>query len=136
MVIVFSSSLTVLLQFLSALPPSLRSFWAARMTQLLSRSGALICLEFPTHKLASSGGPPWSLPSTVYLELLKWPGKEISYDASGLVIETDEAKMSGKGLVRAAHYVPERTHGMGTVDGVVRDCISVWRHESYMMSGN
>lgn len=107
------------------------------MTQLLSRSGALICLEFPTHKLASSGGPPWSLPPTVHLELLKWPGKDISYDSSGLVVETDGARKSERALVRVAHYVPMRTHGMGIIDGVVRDCVSVWRHESYItMSGN
>ncbi|KAJ4404324.1 hypothetical protein N0V91_006018 [Didymella pomorum] len=113
--------------FLCALPPSLRPQWAQRVSALLAPNGTLICLEFPTHKPASSGGPPWSLPPTVHSELLKRPGEEISYDASGVVVATD-ARAANNALVREAHYVPRRTHDVGVVKGVVRDCVSVWRH--------
>lgn len=113
--------------FLCALPPSLRPQWAARMSQLLAKDGVLICLEFPTHKPASSGGPPWSLPPTVHAELLKRPGEEIEYNADGVVVATERGE--GKGaLRRVAHWTPARTHEVGVIKGVVRDCVSVWRH--------
>ncbi|KAL1597662.1 hypothetical protein SLS59_007360 [Nothophoma quercina] len=113
--------------FLCALPPSLRPAWAQRISSLLAPSGILICLEFPTHKPASSGGPPHSLPPTVHLELLKRPGEEISYGEGGVVVATD--RQAGEGaLVRVAHYTPRRTHDVGVIKGVVRDCVSVWRH--------
>ncbi|KAF3038563.1 hypothetical protein E8E11_005591 [Didymella keratinophila] len=113
--------------FLCALPPSLRPQWAKRISALLAPSGVLICLEFPTHKPASSGGPPWSLPPTVHSELLKRPGEEISYDEAGVVVATDRGPGEGA-LKRVAHYVPSRTHDVGVIKGVVRDCVSVWRH--------
>ncbi|KAJ4384822.1 hypothetical protein N0V86_000425 [Didymella sp. IMI 355093] len=113
--------------FLCALPPSLRPKWAKRISNLLAPNGRLICLEFPTHKPASSGGPPWSLPPTVHAELLKRPGDEISYDEAGVVVATDRSTGEGA-LERVAHYVPSRTHDVGVVKGVVRDCVSVWRH--------
>jgi hypothetical protein len=87
----------------------------------------LICLEFPTHKPASSGGPPWSLPPTVHSELLKRPGEEISYDEAGVAVATDRGPGEGA-LERVAHYVPRRTHDVGVIKGVVRDCVSLWRH--------
>jgi hypothetical protein len=116
-------------QFLCALPPSLRPRWAARMSQLLSPTGILICLEFPTHKPASSGGPPWSLPPTVHLELLKRPGEDIQYNDEGVVVATTREE-AGNALVRAAHWTPKRTHDVAVIKGVVRDCVSVWRHKS------
>ncbi|KAH7383976.1 S-adenosyl-L-methionine-dependent methyltransferase [Pyrenochaeta sp. MPI-SDFR-AT-0127] len=127
--------------FLCALPLSLRPKWAARIVSLLRHSqandqpsdhsldGVLICLEFPTHKPASSGGPPWSLPPTVHAELLKQPGKEISYDDQDVVKKTDRPE-TDDALVRVAHYTPRRTHTVGVVKGVVRDCVSMWRHKS------
>lgn len=114
-------------QFLCALPPALRPQWARRVSELLAPGGVLICLEFPTHKPASSGGPPWSLPPTVHAELLKRPGEEISYDEAGVVVATEREAGEGA-LERVAHYVPSRTHDVGVVKGVVRDCVSVWRH--------
>ncbi|KAF1962398.1 S-adenosyl-L-methionine-dependent methyltransferase [Byssothecium circinans] len=114
--------------FLCALEPSLRPRWAARMAHLLAPTGVLICLEFPTHKPPSSGGPPYSLPSLVHEELLKRPGEEISYDDTGKVVQTDRAE--GKdALVKVAHWTPERTVPVGIVKGVVTDRVSVWRHK-------
>ncbi|KAF2623811.1 S-adenosyl-L-methionine-dependent methyltransferase [Macroventuria anomochaeta] len=113
--------------FLCALPPDLRPACAKRISSLLAKTGTLICLEFPTHKPASSGGPPWSLPPTVHAELLKRPGEEISYDGGGVVVATDRAAGEGA-LVRVAHYTPRRTHDVGVIKGVVRDGVSVWRH--------
>ncbi|KAH7082809.1 S-adenosyl-L-methionine-dependent methyltransferase [Paraphoma chrysanthemicola] len=114
--------------FLCALPPDLRPRWAHRTASLLSPSGALVCLEFPTHKPAASAGPPWSLPPTVHVELLKRPGEDIKYNDTGVVVATDRPE-SAQALVRVAHYTPKRTIGPGVVNGVVRDCVSVWRHK-------
>ncbi|KZM18894.1 Methyl halide transferase [Ascochyta rabiei] len=113
--------------FLCALPPSLRPSWAKRISSLLSKNGSLICLEFPTHKPASSGGPPWSLPPTVHAELLKQPGEGISYDEGGVVVASERQEGPGA-LRRVAHYTPRRTHDAGVIKGVVRDSVSVWRH--------
>jgi hypothetical protein len=99
------------------------------MSQLLAPDGILICLEFPTHKPASSGGPPWSLPPTVHQELLKRPGEDISYDDAGVVVRT-EREESDTALVRVAHWTPKRTHDVAVIKGVVRDCVSVWRHKA------
>ncbi|OAL57228.1 S-adenosyl-L-methionine-dependent methyltransferase [Pyrenochaeta sp. DS3sAY3a] len=117
--------------FLCALPPELRSKWALRTVSLLKQSpdSRLICLEFPTHKPASSGGPPWSLPPTVHAELLKRPGDEITYDDQGVVVATERPEAENA-LVRVAHYTPQRSHGVGLVNGVVRDGVSIWRHKS------
>jgi hypothetical protein len=93
------------------------------------QDGMLICLEFPTHKPASSGGPPWSLPPTVHAELLKRPGEEIEYDDKGVVKATDRSEAENA-LVKVAHYTPKRTHSVGVIQGIVRDCVSMWRHKS------
>lgn len=43
------------------------------------------------------------------------------------MVATDREE--GKGaLRRVAHWVPERTHEVAVVKGVVRDCVSVWKH--------
>nr|XP_036575115.1 thiol methyltransferase [Colletotrichum truncatum]KAF6781636.1 thiol methyltransferase [Colletotrichum truncatum] len=114
--------------FLCSFPPTLRPRWAARTASLLSPTGILVCLEFPTHKPASSGGPPWSLPPTVHLELLKRPGEDLTYDHNGVVVVTDRDE-SADALVRIAHWTPKRTHESSMKEGVVRDCVSVWRHK-------
>lgn len=44
-----------------------------------------------------------------------------------MVVATDRSAGEGA-LVRVAHYVPQRTHDVGVIKGVVRDCVSVWRH--------
>lgn len=98
------------------------------MTQLLAPTGILICLEFPTHKPPKSGGPPWALPSVVYTESFKHPGQELQYDEEGKVIESDKPE-SDNALVRIAYWRPERTHGVGIINGDVKDRVSVWKHK-------
>jgi hypothetical protein len=97
------------------------------MVSLLSSDGILVCLEFPTHKPAVSQGPPWSLPPTVHLELLKRPGEDIEYDSEGVVVATQREEGEGS-LRRVAHWTPKRTHDVAVIKGVVRDCVSVWVH--------
>ncbi|KAH7412072.1 S-adenosyl-L-methionine-dependent methyltransferase [Phaeosphaeria sp. MPI-PUGE-AT-0046c] len=117
--------------FLCALPPSLRPKWAERMVELLSPDGILVCLEFPTHKPAKSGGPPWSLPPTVHQELLRRPGDDIIYNDDGTVVATDREE-SESALIRVAHWTPKRTHNIAVINGVVRDCVSVWCHKKHV----
>ncbi|KAJ4299178.1 hypothetical protein N0V90_004422 [Kalmusia sp. IMI 367209] len=114
--------------FLCALHPSIRPQWARRMAQLLAPGGSLVCLEFPTHKPARSGGPPYSLPPVVHEELLKRPGEDISYDDDGKVVSTDRQE-SDKALVRVAHWKPARTHEVAVINGQITDWVSVWRHK-------
>ena len=99
------------------------------MAELLAPTGVLICLEFPTHKPPSSGGPPFSLPSLVHEELLKRPGDDIPYDEAGKVTKTDRDE-SERALTKIAHWTPERTIKAGIVNGVVTDRVSVWKHKS------
>lgn len=113
------------MQFLCALPYDLRPKWARRQSELLARDGGrLVCLEFPTTKDPASGGPPWGVPPPLYQELLKRPGDEVSYDAGGVIQETDREENSDA-LQRIAHWQPERTHqiGQGT------DWVGVWKHK-------
>lgn len=55
--------------FLCAIHPSLRAKWARRMSHLLTRSGILVCLEFPLYKPLDAAGPPIGLKG-VYFDLL------------------------------------------------------------------
>jgi hypothetical protein len=93
------------------------------MSNLLAPSGNLVCLEFPTYKEPSTGGPPWALPPAVYEMLLPRPGEEIQYDEEGYVVK-EEKVPSDKGLTRVAHWQPDRTHeiGKGT------DWVGIWKH--------
>ncbi|KAI4164153.1 MAG: hypothetical protein LQ342_002117 [Letrouitia transgressa] len=113
--------------FLCALPPSMRPAWAHRMSQLLSAkpSGQLICLEFPTYKEPSTGGPPFGVTPNTYLEHLSHPGIELPYNDAGQVVEGARPQPSTGGLERTAHWQPEKTHeiGKGT------DWVSIWRHD-------
>ncbi|PNS19169.1 Hybrid signal transduction protein dokA [Sphaceloma murrayae] len=113
--------------FFCALPPQLRSRWARRMAELLTPDGRLICLEFPTYKEPSTGGPPWAVRPVEYVGYLSRPGDKVDYDDQGFVKGVDEEnpERTEKGLVRIAHFQPDRTHeiGKGT------DWISVWRHQ-------
>jgi len=111
--------------FLCALPPTLRPSWSARQSQLLAPTGRLICLEFPTTKSTTSGGPPWALPAVVYEEILTRPGEEIKYDEDMNVIVQTPVQENEKALERLAHWQPERTHeaGIGT------DWVSIWKHK-------
>ncbi|KAL1310485.1 hypothetical protein AAFC00_000775 [Neodothiora populina] len=132
--------------FLCALPPAIRPKWAQRMSRLLSPTGRLVCLEFPTYKAPSLGGPPWAVRPAFYVALLSRPGEAIEYDDGGnlkngyeydeqvgLVKRTEReagvevvegVERTEKGLLRVAHWRPERTHEIGKET----DWISVWRH--------
>ncbi|KAF2458651.1 thiol methyltransferase [Lineolata rhizophorae] len=112
--------------FLSALPPSSRPEWAARMSDLLAPSGYLICLEFPTYKPPSTGGPPWALPPAVYEQHLSHPGEKVPYDAEGNIKADHGIKPNSRNLQRIAHWMPERTHDIGKGT----DWVSIWRHPS------
>jgi len=115
--------------FLCALPPSTRPRWSLRMADLLASKGNLVCLEFPTYKEPSTGGPPWTLTPEVYEMLLPTPGEEIKYNDEGYVVK-EERKLNSKGLTRVAHWQPDRTHevGKGT------DWIGVWRHSNALVA--
>lgn len=95
------------------------------MSQLLAHEGCLVCIEFPTAKDPTTGGPPWALPPPVYAEHLSHPGEEIAYDeASGRITEDPSRSKNAAALTRIAHWQPSRTHeiGQGT------DWVGVWRH--------
>lgn len=96
------------------------------MSTLLAPTGHLICVEFPTYKDPSSGGPPWGLAPKVYEQHLARPGEQIPYDDVGNVIVVREAAEKGNEmtLVKVAHWKAERTHevGKGT------DWVSIWQH--------
>jgi SAM-dependent methyltransferase len=116
-------------QFLSALPPSLRPAWSARLCELLAPKGRLVCLEFPTYKPPSTGGPPWALPPQMYLAHLTRPGDILPYGEDGELLESKLKEPNKKGLQRIAHFQPQRTHEIGySQDGKVTDWIGVWRH--------
>jgi hypothetical protein len=116
-------------QFLSALPPSMRPAWSRRMGELLAPEGRLVCLEFPTYKPASTGGPPWALPPKIYAAHLPRPGEELPYDEDGELLESKIGEPNSKGLHCIAHFQPKRTHDIGySQDGTVTDRIGVWAH--------
>lgn len=62
-----------------------------------------------------------------YVAHLSKPGEEIPYNDQGFVEDIDEEnpERSSKGLVRVAHWQPERTFKIG--EGT--DWMSVWRHQ-------
>jgi hypothetical protein len=114
---------------LSALPPSLRPTWSKRLDELLAPEGRLICLEFPTYKPPSTGGPPYALPPKIYTAHLPRPGKELPYAEDGELKELEIGESSKEGLQRIAHIKPKRTHGIGYAeDGSITDWISIWVH--------
>ncbi|KAI9167710.1 putative thiol methyltransferase 2 [Paramyrothecium foliicola] len=113
--------------FLCALPPDVRPQWAKRMTELLTPKGRLICLEFPSGKALSEGGPPWGLWPETYEALLTNPGDPVSYNDDGTVVDTPSPKPRDDALHRLSLIKPTRTHKAGTNDdGSIRDFISIW----------
>lgn len=110
--------------FLCAIPPELRPKWSKRMSELLAPEGSLICLEFPLAKSPKAGGPPHGLSSELYVQLFKQPGEDVKYDEDGHAVDDKRALDDRRGLVRVAHWQPERTHqvGKGT------DMVSIWKH--------
>ena len=116
-------------QFFCAMNPDMRPDWSRRMSQLLAPRGNLVCLEFPTTKGASTGGPPFSSPPTAYMEHLSHPGEKVPYDSEGNVISNPLVEASPNGLERVAHFHPKDAHQVGKDDqGNVRDYIAIWRH--------
>ncbi|KAL5366000.1 S-adenosyl-L-methionine-dependent methyltransferase [Aspergillus floccosus] len=112
--------------FFCALAPELRPSWARRCWDLLSEhpESRIICVEFPTFKKLSQGGPPYAAPSSAYLAHLNHPGKEISYDIEGTPVGLDgEGPGPGSGFQRIAHWKADRSHAMGKGT----DWVSVWR---------
>ncbi|KAM7190713.1 S-adenosyl-L-methionine-dependent methyltransferase [Naviculisporaceae sp. PSN 640] len=125
--------------FFCALPPSARPKWATRVSSLLKpQTGCLICLEWPLHKPAKTGGPPWGVTAQVYLAHLSHPDEPLPYDDEGnLIIDDKLAKEleggngTGQGLERIARVRPTRTHKAGyDPDGNMIDFISVWKARS------
>jgi len=110
--------------FLCALPPDTRPSWALRISELLSTSGRLVCLEFPLYKDPSTGGPPYALREETYVQHLSKPGQELEYK-DGFVVVSEVSSRSSRSLVRLDRWKPERTHKIG--EGT--DHISVWAHK-------
>lgn len=109
----------------------MRPAWSKRFVELLAPEGRLVCVEFPTYKPPSTGGPPWALPPKVYLAHLSRPGEELPYAADGELEESKLGEPSKTGLVRIAHFQPTRTHQIGyDTEGKVTDWVSVWAHPS------
>ena len=89
-----------------------------------------MCLEFPTYKEPSTGGPPWALPPKIYMAHLPRPGKELPYGEDGSLLEDKLDEPSKAGLARIEHFQPRRTHEIGyDAEGKVTDYISVWAHQ-------
>jgi hypothetical protein len=110
--------------FLAAMHPTKRAALALRYQQLLAPGGTLICLEFPTNKPMSTGGPPFGLPEKVYIGHFGRPGEDMPYDD---IYELDESKLKGpseKALVRVDRWLAEHTHPIGAGN----DYVSLWKH--------
>ena len=84
-------------------------------------------MEFPTNKPLSMVGPPWASPPRAYEAHLPRPGVDVPYDEEG-PLKDQLGEPTKDGLVRIAHYQPEKTHAIGTKEGVVMDWIGVWKH--------
>lgn len=97
------------------------------MAQLLAPDGRLVCLEFPTYKPPSTGGPPWAVRPNEYVAYLSKPGQKVQYDSEGLIVGVNEENpdRDSLGLVRTAHWKPARTHEIGKDT----DWMSVWTHQ-------
>lgn len=120
------------------------------MQQLLARpSGRLICLEFPTGKHPSDGGPPHSAAFWFYQlhlanpgnekiitygEGMPWvlrnPRKDINQSQKDWIINLNAAASAGPGLAMIMRLKPSVTHESGQSYGGTfgRDWLSVWGH--------
>jgi hypothetical protein len=102
------------------------------MSQLLrpAPDSHLVCVEFPTYKPLSTGGPPFGSPPEAYMAHLSHPGEQIRYDEQGPVLANDPDKSTENALSRIAHWQPKRTHEVGKdEDGNVRDFVAIWCHK-------
>ncbi|KAF1933704.1 uncharacterized protein M421DRAFT_416053 [Didymella exigua CBS 183.55] len=104
--------------FLCALLPSMRRHWVQRMSQLLSLSGMLMCLEFPLWKPLAAPGPPWGL-SGVHRDILTEGGTWVVDDAGSLsILDSDIGAFE-----RVAYWKPPISFEQGRGE----DMISVWK---------
>jgi hypothetical protein len=94
------------------------------MSELLSPSGRLICLEWPLGKAPEEGGPPHGLTSELYVQLFRNPGQDVKYDSRGVVTQNPDTKQGESSLTRIAHDMPERTHEAGKG----KDYVGIWEH--------
>jgi hypothetical protein len=112
--------------------PTLRPAWSRRMSALLANSphANLVCLEFPTDKPASAGGPPFGSPSKAYMAHLSRPGEELPYDDQGEPkFNVLDPEIGEGALERVGYWQPADTHAIGKdEEGNVKDWVSVWRH--------
>jgi hypothetical protein len=107
----------------------MRPAWSKRFVELLAAEGRVVCVEFPTYKPPSSGGPPWALPPKIYLAHLTRPGEELPYGEDGELLESRLGEPSKTGLQRLKHFQPKRTHQIGyNSEGKVTDWVSIWSH--------
>ena len=101
-----------------ALLPEMRQDWARRMSELLSPTGVLICLEFPMWKPLKAQGPPWGL-NGVHWNILA-DGYDGVPDEAGHLREGSEGDGA---FIRIIHWKPpvsfEQSRG--------EDMISVWK---------
>ncbi|BFZ53790.1 hypothetical protein PYCC9005_000821 [Savitreella phatthalungensis] len=82
--------------FLCALPPSRRPDWARRMSEVIAPRGVLITLQHPLDA-GHGGGPPFSLTTELYDELLLSQGfKRIYREKPG---KSFDLEMSKKDLI-------------------------------------
>lgn len=141
--------------FFCAIPPSSRPRWAARMQQLLAHpDGRLVCLEFPTGKHPSAGGPPHSAAFWFYQLHLSNPGNEQviiygekkKHSAQAQQVHSGKdgdqeqkewvinpnvsSTATGPGLAMITRFKPNTTHESGqSYQGPFgRDWVSVWGH--------
>ncbi|WPH01461.1 Hypothetical protein R9X50_00430700 [Acrodontium crateriforme] len=112
--------------FLCALPPLMRPKWAKRMSELLSPSGQLICLEFPLGKSPSLGGPPHGLTAELYDELFARPGDDVQYGEDGFVDAGRVKGTSDSSLEKLSRAQAEKPHD----EDRKPDFVSVWQHRS------
>ncbi|KAK4120719.1 thiopurine S-methyltransferase family protein [Parathielavia appendiculata] len=106
--------------FLCALFPEMRQDWAQRMSELISPSGVLVCLEFPSYKDLKLPGPPWGLREGIYWDLLVAGGNGIFDDEETAKTATQAA--SGGAFKRLQYIKPPRSYKVakGT------DMLSIW----------
>ena len=90
----------------------------------MALDGSLICLESPLTKPPNAAGPPYGLSSELYVQLFKYPGKDVRYADDGYVAPDERSVDHSSGLVRVAHWSPARQHAVGKG----ADMVSIWKH--------
>ena len=107
----------------------MRPVWSGRLAQLLSPTGVLVCVEWPSTKDPKSGGPPWPLPPSIYTAHLPRPGQKLAYSEDDVLLKEKIGPEAKDGLQRVAHFHPKKTHNAGISNGSVTDYVGVWKHK-------